>query len=348
MLHNCQQEKVTVVKLGHLDYGAVSQALDFANQIQRAFYFDFIETELPLDDKYKLPNGGYDFDAVGKQFLKIRAYKQLSRPLILMTAEPIGDTEHSTEPGWFYFSAGEEAYDPKVSIISTQPLAELPKTRTLQDYLFMMLSTYILSNYANLAFHKDIRGCFLDYCGDELSDAEHSLVVGRLCHDCEQELQNRMRQNKVSLEMVASAMKLMNRSASRKHCFVVMPFKNKLASTYEIIRQALVELGWEVKRSDEIAFPRLITTQILKEILVNDLVIADLTRGNPNVFYELGLAHALGNDVILLSQTKIPFDLKNELTIFYKPSDPDKLKSDLKRAVTVEPNRGKQESSLKS
>jgi hypothetical protein len=135
MIHNCQQEKITVVKLGHLDYGGVSQALDFANQVQRAFYFDFIEKELPLDDKYKLPNGGYDLDAATRQFLKTLKYKQLPRPLILMTSEPIGDTEHSTEPDWFYFSAGEEAYDPKTSIISTQPLKELPKTRTLQDYL---------------------------------------------------------------------------------------------------------------------------------------------------------------------------------------------------------------------
>jgi hypothetical protein len=336
MLHNCQQEKIAVVKIGRLDYGAVSQALYFANQVQRTFYFDFIETDLPLDDRYKLPNGGYDFDGACKQLLKTRSYRQLPRPLILMTAEPIGDTEFSSEPGWFYFSAGEEAYDPEVSIISTQPLEELPKTRTLQDYLFMMLSTHILSTYGNMAFHKEIRGCFLDYC-DELIDAEHSLVAGRLCHICEQELQKRMRQTLISVEKVAAALRLMNKAVSRKYCFVVMPFDKKLDPTYEAIREALVEVGWAVKRSDEISFPRLITTQILKEILVSDIVVADLTRLNPNVFYEVGLAHAIGNDIIFLAQNKsIPFDLTNEMTIFYKPNNIEKLKSDLKRAIEVE------------
>ncbi|MEL7657806.1 MAG: hypothetical protein AAGU75_18080, partial [Bacillota bacterium] len=50
------------------------------------------------------------------------------------------------------------------------------------------------------------------------------------------------------------------------------------------------------------------------------IIIADLIHRNPNVFYETGIAHTLGKDVILISQEQgdIPFDLRHIRTIFYK------------------------------
>ena len=75
-------------------------------------------------------------------------------------------------------------------------------------------------------------------------------------------------------------------------------------------------------RADEIVHPRRITDAILQATLLSDLVVADLTGSNPNVFYELGLAHASGCDVIMITQeSKIPFDVTTESTIFYKPHE---------------------------
>jgi len=64
-----------------------------------------------------------------------------------------------------------------------------------------------------------------------------------------------------------------------------------------------------------------VTDLILKEILTSDL-IADLTNSNPNVFYEGGLAHRLGNDLLLLTQVKESHLISKMRTIFY---DADQL-----------------------
>src|ERR1041384_3278556 len=331
MLHSCQKETVTFLQLGSLETSEVEQVLWRANELQQAFYFDsdFYKRRLPLDEKYKLPNNGYDPCGAVEALFRTKKYKNLPRPLIIISAEPLGDTDHPTEPDWFYFCS-EDDDDPKVTIMSTQPLSYLPTNRTLENYLFMMLSNYILSSHANVSYHKMSRGCMLDYC-DDLSDAEHCLRVGELCNDCEIELQKRIGQG-LSIEKVAAALRFFNRASGRKYCFVMMPFNEKFNSVYEIIHQALTEVGWKVKRADEVSYPRIVTDLILKETLTSDLVVADLTDLNPNVFYEVGITHSLGNDLLLLTQEKeLPFDLKNVKTIFYSLERPEELKKALQR-----------------
>ena len=336
MIHNCQCETITVVRLGSLDTSEVDQALHLANELQNAFYFksELHGLRLPLDEKYKLPNGGYDLcGAVKNLLLKDKKYRKLPRPLIVISSAALGDPDHPSEPDWFYFSSQEDEYDPKVSIISTQPLSALPRTRTLENYLLMMLSTYILSDFANVPYHRNIRGCLLDYC-DELKDAENALQTAQICDECEVQLQKRLRQNQISMERIAAAMRLLNRAAGRRYCFVMMPFNDTFAPVHEIINDALIELGWKVKRADQVSYPRLATDLILKEILSSDLVVADLSNSNPNVFYEVGLAHTLGNDLLLITQEKeIPFDLKNEQTIFYNFANLQQLKQAIQRRV---------------
>jgi len=113
-----------------------------------------------------------------------------------------------------------------------------------------------------------------------------------------------------------------------------MPFNNTFGPVHETINQALTEVWWKVRRADQVSYPRLVTDLILKEILTSDLVVADLTNSNPNVFYEVGLAHTLGNDLLLLTQDKeIPFDLKNEQTIFYDAGQLPDLKKAIQQSV---------------
>jgi hypothetical protein len=102
-----------------------------------------------------------------------------------------------------------------------------------------------------------------------------------------------------------------------------MPFDDKMQTAYEGIADALTKKSWTVVRADEIARPRRITDKIRQAILSSDLILADLTGNNPNVFYELGMAHAVGSDVLLLTQEdKLPFDVSNEQTIFYSTDEP--------------------------
>ncbi len=77
--------------------------------------------------------------------------------------------------------------------------------------------------------------------------------------------------------------------------------------------------NWECRRADEIFEPTQVVNIIWEQILRSNLIISDLTGKNANVFYELGYAHALGKDTILITQSidDIPFDLRHLRCIQY-------------------------------
>lgn len=106
-------------------------------------------------------------------------------------------------------------------------------------------------------------------------------------------------------------------------CFVLMPFADKFQPIYEDhIQRIVMEAGLSSQRADEIASTNLITWDIWERINKARFLIADLTDRNPNVFYEVGLAHAISKDVILLTQNMgdIPFDLQSLRFIVYEYS----------------------------
>jgi hypothetical protein len=335
MIHNCYTKEIAIIKIGKLETTYADMAILKANEYQKAFFFNLLrDIELPLEDVYKLPNGGYDISKALRNLLKSKKYKNLPRPIIFITDDPLGEKEHENDPEWFFFSSQESSWDNEITIISTQPLSVLPKNRTYEDYLLMMLSTYIYSNFIGLNFHLEVRDCFLDYC-DYLIDAERALQKGCLCLQCEQEIQKRLYSNKITIEQVAAAKRLMYKATNKKTCFVAMPINEDFNDVYQTIKNALGEKGWTVYRADEISFPRLITKRILLEIMSVDLVLADLTNNNPNVFFELGMAYMISHDILMISQddsNSIPFDIKNEQVIFYKKDNLDLLKSSLMKS----------------
>lgn len=75
-------------------------------------------------------------------------------------------------------------------------------------------------------------------------------------------------------------------------------------------------------RADEISNSSVILDDIIKYIQTANIIIADITPNNPNVFYELGYAHAIGKEVILLCErgkrAGLPFDISGYRTIFYE------------------------------
>ena len=107
----------------------------------------------------------------------------------------------------------------------------------------------------------------------------------------------------------------------KKRCvFVLMPFDEEFDLTYEeLIRPAFEAADYKVVRADDITNQRNILHDIVVAIHEADIVVADLTDANPNVYYELGLAHALKRKVVLLSQapSEAPFDLKSYRIIEY-------------------------------
>lgn len=106
-------------------------------------------------------------------------------------------------------------------------------------------------------------------------------------------------------------------------CFVLMPFDPKFNDTYQLgVKQACSDAGAYCERVDEQNFEERILDRIYNQIAKADLVVADMTDRNPNVFYEVGYAHALGKPTVLLTRSAedIPFDLKHFQHIVYGDS----------------------------
>ncbi len=97
-----------------------------------------------------------------------------------------------------------------------------------------------------------------------------------------------------------------------KLCFVLMPFKNSFDRIYkEQIKPTVESLGLKCVRADEIFSPTSVLEDIWTHILKSKVIIADVTGKNPNVFYEMGIAHTIGRPVIIITQNKedVPFDI---------------------------------------
>ena len=109
-------------------------------------------------------------------------------------------------------------------------------------------------------------------------------------------------------------------------CFVMQPFAQPLGSYYEkIFKPAIEKAGLQAVRADaEIFGTGKIMDQIWRGINGAKVLVAELTTRNPNVFYELGLAHALRKPVVLVAANEpdVPFDLKHIRVIYYDVQDP--------------------------
>ena len=100
--------------------------------------------------------------------------------------------------------------------------------------------------------------------------------------------------------------------------FVIMPFNDDYFALYEEFKKALGD-KFEFQNAGDLDSQQ----NILKDIVVGinnaDVLIADLTNSNANVFYELGLAHAMNKSVIIITQDigELPFDIKSYRAIEY-------------------------------
>ena len=126
-----------------------------------------------------------------------------------------------------------------------------------------------------------------------------------------------------------------NDTEPRPFVFTLMPFDPEFEYTYRLgIAPACELAGGYCERVDEQIFQESILQRIYNQIAKADLIVADMSGRNPNVFYEVGYAHALGKRVILLTRSAddIPFDLKHYPHIVYS-GQITALKSELERRV---------------
>ena len=123
-------------------------------------------------------------------------------------------------------------------------------------------------------------------------------------------------------------------SRGGRTCFVISPIGEEDSPERShadkvfrrLIEPAMDQCGITPVRSDQVHEPGPISKQMLERILGDDLCIAVLTGHNPNVFYELAIAHAARRPVIILIQKgeELPFDIKDLRCVYYD-FDPDSL-----------------------
>jgi hypothetical protein len=103
--------------------------------------------------------------------------------------------------------------------------------------------------------------------------------------------------------------------------FIVMQFTEEYNHLYtEVIKPVVEEYGFECERADEAHTTNPILQDIIQSIRQCSVIIADITPNNPNVFYEVGYAHATNKPTILLcdrKRDKLPFDISGFRTLFY-------------------------------
>lgn len=94
---------------------------------------------------------------------------------------------------------------------------------------------------------------------------------------------------------------------------VMMPFDARFRPVYETLQLLCNQLGRRCMRADDIWDNHVVMDDVVSLIDRSRVVIADCTGRNPNVFYEIGIAHTLGRDVLLIAQAEadVPFDLRH-------------------------------------
>jgi hypothetical protein len=121
--------------------------------------------------------------------------------------------------------------------------------------------------------------------------------------------------------------------------FIIRPFGNRKGIDFDRVEKKLVgpgleNIGAEGRTTGEILEAGNIRIDMFRELLVADLVVADITTNNPNAFYELGIRHALQEKRTFLIRAKlprpqtvdelkevdVPFDLKTDRYFEYDPA----------------------------
>lgn len=120
-------------------------------------------------------------------------------------------------------------------------------------------------------------------------------------------------------------------------CFFLMPFHPDFDYVYGTIKKELNDYGLICNRADEISGSTPIINKILTQIVSSQYIVVDLSQYNPNVFYELGIAHTFkdARNILLIKQKegRVPFDITHLTYIEYEADNLKLLTSTIKKFI---------------
>ena len=103
--------------------------------------------------------------------------------------------------------------------------------------------------------------------------------------------------------------------------FILKEFSAQYDSLYtDVIQEVAEDFGIFIYRADEVYKPGLILIDIVPGLIESEIIIAEISSQNPNVYYEFGYAHAIGKPTILLADrdSELPFDISGFRVIFIR------------------------------
>lgn len=124
----------------------------------------------------------------------------------------------------------------------------------------------------------------------------------------------------------------------KRQCFVIQPFlddyKKRYSSIYEL---AVIKAGLVPYRADLEFTPHIMILEILKEIEMSVVCLAEISEHNPNVWYEVGYADGRKIPVVFVCDNskkgELPFDVNQRNILFYDPEDADKLAEEITKRL---------------
>lgn len=172
-------------------------------------------------------------------------------------------------------------------------------------------------NYKNDVFRQSIEKQITELSKQLSTSEDRFQSINHLLIDAQPSNKNIASESSDFLSLVGVNKEV---ETDKKLIFVLTPFHNEFESSYHVIKEVVEDIGLKCSRGDDATVSHNILGHIIQEMLRAKLIIANISGRNSNVFYELGIAHALGKPVLLVSETAeaIPFDLSHIRTLIYK------------------------------
>lgn len=121
-----------------------------------------------------------------------------------------------------------------------------------------------------------------------------------------------LHRKKLGKRDIPTVFQLSEKPVNSKLVSFMMPFSGAFTSVYQDVKAVLEADGYQCQRADDMWVHAHIMTDIIELLCTSAVIVCDLSGKNPNVFYEAGIAHTLGKEVVLITQSydDVPFDLR--------------------------------------
>ena len=310
-----------LIQIGPSNNAVICNQVITLNSIQDEFEFIFDEDVVSYPDEFDIikPTPTVFIESLLRNYAMTKYSNEY----------PIGICDCMLEGGLY------TSYDEELAIISTYNWSEKIKPYTIPSALTYTIASIILNLFVATPIHFETRGCPNDFC-EELEEIKVGLSKCEFCHECHSLINSAVNNDEITIRQLAAIYRMLDFVARRRLCFVLMPFTEEFNRIYkECIKSTIEKHNWICQKADEIYETKAIIDLILEQIHRADLIVADITGKNANVFYELGYAHAVKKNTILLTQSiaDAPFDLRHRQLVKYspEPENLEKLSKDIEK-----------------